>query len=302
MKTQTMTYGTVVGGDYMVVRPLGGGSMGTLYVAEQLSTSSHRALKVLRPEYASDATLFKRFEHEAQAAARIPSEHVTQVIAAGFDRKLELPWIAMELLDGQTLGQHVDAHGPLPRDVARDQLEQIFHAVSAAHQSGIVHRDIKPANIFLSEARRVGTDRVVKVLDFGIVKMLTESVTLQDVPLGTPSWMSPEQATGDPITPATDVWALALLAFYMLTGRPFWLASQDEINPLAVTTEIIHAPIPRASVRAVELGAATSLPEGFDDWFAQCVVRDPAARFVSAGPAWAALSSVLRTPPSQRTR
>src|SRR5262245_26249190 len=93
-------YGTVVGADYMVVRPLGRGSMGALYVAEQLSTAHHRALKVLRREYIADDTLFKRFEREAQMAAKIPSEHVAQVIASGVDERMQVPWIAMELLEG----------------------------------------------------------------------------------------------------------------------------------------------------------------------------------------------------------
>src|SRR4051794_18428601 len=96
-------YGTVVGGDFMVVRPLRRGSMGAVYVAEQLSTAVHRAIKVLRYEYVADETLFKRFEREAQIGAKIASEHVTQVVAAGVDRKMQLPWIAMELLEGQDL-------------------------------------------------------------------------------------------------------------------------------------------------------------------------------------------------------
>src|SRR5690348_8983074 len=106
-------FGSVVGGDFMVVRPLNRGSMGALYVAEQLSTASHRALKILRREYVSDEPLFERFEREAQMAAKIPSEHVVQIIASGVDERLQVPWIAMELLQGQHLGDHVAEHGPM---------------------------------------------------------------------------------------------------------------------------------------------------------------------------------------------
>ena len=108
-----ISYGTVVGGDYMILRPLSRGAMGALYVAEQLSTAGKRALKILRHEYVSDETLFKRFEREAQMAARIPSEHVAQTIAAGVDAKLQLPWIAMELLEGQHLGHYPRRGAPL---------------------------------------------------------------------------------------------------------------------------------------------------------------------------------------------
>jgi eukaryotic-like serine/threonine-protein kinase len=286
-------YGTVVGNDYMVVRPLNRGSMGVLYVAEQLSTASMRALKVLRREYVSDPTLYKRFEREAQVTARIPSEHVAQTIAAGVDRKLDVPWIAMELLEGQNLADHVEEHGTMPKERVRELLEQLCHALAAAHKLGIVHRDLKPANVFLSEAKRVGTQKVVKVLDFGIAKIIAESVTLQGSPLGTPNWMAPEQTIGDATTTATDVWALGLLAFYMLTGRPFWRASMQPDNHVAVMREILHDPIPIAWTRAIELGVADKIPAGFNEWFAQCVARRPGERFVTAGAAYAALASSL---------
>jgi serine/threonine protein kinase len=289
-------YGTVVGGEFMVLRPLSRGSMGALYVAEQLSTSGHRALKVLRREYISDPTLYKRFEREAQVAAKIPSEHVAQVIAAGVDPRLDVPWIAMELLEGQNLSAYVGEHGPMKKEMLRQSLEQLCHALDAAHKLGIVHRDLKPANVFLSEAKRVGSHRVVKVLDFGIAKVIAESVTLQGAPLGTPSWMAPEQTLGDPVTPATDVWALGLLAFYMLTGRSFWRASMRPPAPAAtaaVMKEVAHEAIPIAWARAVELGAADFIPDGFNEWFAQCVARSPRDRFVSAGAAYAALANAL---------
>jgi eukaryotic-like serine/threonine-protein kinase len=286
-------YGTVVGNDFMVMRPLSHGSMGALYVAEQLSTSSHRALKVLRREYVSDSTLYRRFEREAQVAARIPSEHVAQVIAAGVDRKLEVPWIAMELLEGQNLADHVGEHGPMAKQMVREALEQLCHALSAAHKLGIVHRDLKPANVFLSEAKRVGAPRVVKVLDFGIAKIIAESVTLQGSPIGTPNWMAPEQTNGSPSTTATDVWAIGLLAFFMLTGKPFWRASVRADDSVGVMREILHDPIPIAWARAIELGAGDCIPQGFNEWFAQCVARRPDDRFVNASGAYAALADAL---------
>jgi len=282
-------YGTVVGGDFMVERPIARGSMGVVYAAEQLSTGGKRALKVLRREYVTDPTLFKRFEREAHVVARIPSEHVTQVIAAGVDAKLDVPWLAMELLEGQTLADAVKETGPLPKERVREVLEQLCHALAAAHRMGIVHRDLKPANVFLAEAHRVGSPGIVKVLDFGIAKVLAESVTLQGSPLGTPSWMAPEQTSDGAITPATDVWALGLIAFFMLTGRSFWRATE----PVAIFREILNEPIPIAWARAAELGHGERIPQGFNEWFAQCVARAPADRFVNAKAAYAALASAL---------
>jgi serine/threonine protein kinase len=294
-------YGTVVGADYMVLRPLRKGAMGALYVVEQLSTSGTRALKIMRREYVSDDTLYKRFEREAQMAAKIPSEHVTQIIAAGVDAKLQLPWIAMELLEGQHLGDYVEEHGPLPKETVREIAEQVCHAMSAAHSLGIVHRDLKPANIFLGEARRVGASKMVKVLDFGVARVVRENLTLNGSPLGTPSWMSPEQARGEAATPASDVWALGLIAFYMLTGRLFWRAAmRTDPRPapgpeddVAMLREVVEAPIPIASMRALELGVFEQIPKGFDQWFALCVARDPGERFVSAAAAYAALRQAL---------
>jgi serine/threonine protein kinase len=286
-------YGTVVGSDYMIVRPLRRGAMGALYVVEQLSTASQRALKILRREYVSDETLFKRFEREAQMAARIPSEHVTQIIAAGVDAKLQLPWIAMELLEGQTLADSVEEHGPIAKETVRGIFEQLCHAISAAHALGIVHRDLKPANIFLSEAHRVGAQKMVKVLDFGVAKILTETLTLTGSPLGTPNWMAPEQTRGETATPATDVWALGLVAFYMLTGRLFWRACANPGDEFGVMREIANEPIPIASARALELGAGDRVPKGFDEWFALCVAREPSERFMSAAAAYAALARAL---------
>lgn len=293
MSLPEVRYGTVVGRDFMILRLLRKGSMGAVYIAEQLSTSGQRALKLLRREYVADDTLFKRFEREAQMAARIPSEHVTQIIASGVDEKLKVPWIAMELLEGQHLGDHVVESGPMHHDAVRATFEQICHALAAAHQLGIVHRDLKPANIFLSEARRVGSPKVIKVLDFGVAKVVAESLTLSGSPLGTPSWMAPEQTRGEPATTATDVWALGLLAFYMLTGKMFWRACQRPDDDIAIMTEIRDAPVPIASMRALELGVGERIPPGFDPWFAQCVARSPDERFFTAAAAYAALARSL---------
>jgi serine/threonine protein kinase len=286
--------GTVVGGDYRIMRPLASGSMGAVYVAEQISTGAQRALKILRAEYVANDELFKRFEREAHLAGRIPSEHVAQIIGAGVDKELRAPWIAMELLEGITLDEHVAEQGQLPKDAVREIAEQICHALGAAHTLGIVHRDLKPGNIFLSQPRRVGSARVVKVLDFGLARLVAENLTVTGLVIGTPNWMSPEQTFGKAATPATDVWAIGLIVFYMLAGRPFWRACLEPNDRRVVMQEIANEPIPIASARALELGAGDCLPRGFDTWFAHCVARSPDDRFMSAAAAFTALASTLR--------
>jgi serine/threonine protein kinase len=291
-------FGTVVGRDFMVQRLLRKGAMGAVYIAEQLSTSQRRAVKILRREYVADDTLFKRFEREAQMAARIPSEHVTHIIASGVDDKLNAPWIAMELLEGQTLADHVAEQGYLPPKEVSEILEQVCHALAAAHTLGIVHRDLKPANVFVSDARRVGATKTVKVLDFGIARIVAEALTLSGgLPLGTPTWMAPEQTRAEECTPKTDVWALGLLAFYMLTGRIFWKALLRTTSPAEmdarVMMEIRDQPVPIASMRALELGVGPLIPRGFDEWFAQCVARSPSDRFFTAAACYKALARTL---------
>ena len=181
----------------------------------------------------------------------------------------------------------------MPKELVRQIFEQLCHAVSAGHAMGIVHRDLKPANIFLSEAHRVGAHKMVKVLDFGIARVMAERLTVGSSPLGTPNWMSPEQTNGSEATTATDVWALGLIAFYMLTGRIFWRAAQQPDAPMAVLREIMEDAIPIASARAAELGVGHLIPDGFNEWFAQAMAKHPQERFVNATAAYVALAHTL---------
>ena len=284
--------GSVFAGDFRIVRAMSAGGMGAVYVAEQLSTGKPRALKVMLPALVADPSLRRRFEQEARIASLIESEHVVEVVGAGVDAASNLPYLAMELLNGEDLSQLVTRGGPLASaDVARI-FEQLCHAVGAAHRVGVVHRDLKPENIFLAQARRAGAVYMVKVLDFGIAKIVAEATTRQTAAMGSPIWMAPEQADQSPVTPATDVWALGLIAFYLLAGRSFWKTGNDDYATVPqVLKEVLFEPIVPASLRATELGRR--LPPAFDGWFARCVARDPAARFADATEAAAALMSVL---------
>lgn len=288
--------GTVVGGDFVVVRPLDEGGMGAVYLVEQRSTGKTRALKVMHREIAADPGLQKRFEQEAKVGARIKSDHVVDVVAAGVDAALGLPFLVMELLDGEDLRHRIDTRGALPADEVRALFEQICHALAAAHAAGIVHRDIKPENVFVARAQRAGASPfTVKVLDFGIAKVTAEAGTRATRgAVGSPLWMAPEQTQPGPVTPAADVWALGLLAYELLTGRRFWRAANEADGTTAqLLREIVLDPIPSATLRAREHNVERRLPKGFDAWLARCLHREPAGRFADAGAAWRAMKRMF---------
>jgi serine/threonine protein kinase len=224
----------------------------------------------------------------------VRSRHVVEVIAAGVDDETGAPWIAMELLEGRDLGAHATAHGPFDGAGLEEILRQLCHALGAAHRVGVVHRDIKPENVFVAE----GDELDIKVLDFGIAKVAAMAKTTATAALGSPAWMAPEQTDPRaPITPATDVWAVGLLSFWLLTGKSYWKTAHDPAASMhALMREVLLGELPPASERAASLGAAERLPPGFDGWFARCVDRDPERRFKDAGALHAAYGRVLANP------
>jgi serine/threonine protein kinase len=289
--------GSIFAGDFRIERPLAEGGMGSVYIAEQVSTGQRRALKVMQPQLLPDERSRQRFLEEARIGSRIQSEHVVQVVAAGVDLSSGIPWLAMELLDGADLDQYLRARGPLPASEALEILEQAAHALAAAHAKGIIHRDLKPENLFVARTHRRGAELTVKILDFGIARTVAESRAAATVtnPIGSPLWMAPEQAqSGAKLRPSTDVWAFGLIAFYALTGRHYWLAANHEhFNLQALLVEVLTQSIDPPSARARALGAYATLPAGFDTWFAHCVARDTEARFPDAAAAIEGLRATL---------
>jgi serine/threonine protein kinase/DNA-binding response OmpR family regulator len=295
--------GSIFANEFRVLRPLAAGAMGAVYAVEQWRTGHQRALKVMLPGLTHDARMRARFLQEATVGSRIKSEHVVHVVDAGIDADTSTPWIAMEMLEGADLARVLTLRGPLPQSEVREIFAQLCHAVDAAHEAGVVHRDLKPQNIFLADTRREGATVIVKVLDFGIAKLVAEASAeafgwLGSQPtelVGTPSWMAPEQSElGHEITPATDVWALGLLAFALLTASHFW-RSVGAVDPLGarLLREMLVDPIPPASERAATLGVAALLPAGFDDWLARCLARAPSARFPRARDARIAFDALV---------
>jgi serine/threonine protein kinase len=279
-------------GDFVVIEHLAEGGMGTVYVAEQQSTGRKRALKLLRPEYVYDAESREHFLDEARISGRIESDHVVEVVGAGIDPHSGTPWIAMEFLEGEDLASMMQDRGSLDFPAAVSLLQQVCHALGAAHRAGIVHRDVKPDNVFMAVSRRSITAHMVKVLDFGIAQPILRQRHARNSGLrliGTPLWMAPEQLDEREVPhPTSDVWALGLLAFWMLTGRTYWRAGWE--FPLSVEQamrELIEDPLEPASVRAGRLNLAGRLPPGFDRWFSRCVNRNE--RYRDAGLAFEGL-------------
>jgi eukaryotic-like serine/threonine-protein kinase len=275
----------ILAGKYRLMHQLGRGGMGSVWHAYHLTLHCSVAVKLIHPEIARHPLFRERFTREARAAAALRGPHVVQVLDHGVDG--DVPFIVMELLDGESLAERLKRAGPLsPEETARI-IGQIGRAIARAHEAGIIHRDLKPDNVFLV---RQEDEEVAKVLDFGIAKSLVASppghaeglTTETGAAMGTRCYMSPEQAAGAKIVDfRTDIWALGVMAFESLLGvRPFDGPTLD-----AFFQAIYGQPPPIPS----RLGA---VPRGFDQWFARVCAHDMNPRFASAREACADLKRI----------
>ncbi|HUK90709.1 MAG TPA: serine/threonine-protein kinase, partial [Blastocatellia bacterium] len=213
-----------IGRDYHVIRLLGKGGMGEVYLAEQLRVGRRQvALKVLGRAYSDDPDVIRRFENEAASAGRIQHPNVVMVYDCRVTDAGQL-YVAMEYVEGKDLRQVIDERGPLPLPEVIDITSQICAGLTVAHKLGIVHRDIKPDNIML--ARGEDGKPIAKILDFGIARLSEVQAggpqTRTGIVMGTPHYMSPEQAlgqTGEKIDSRSDIYSLGMVVYHMLTGR-----------------------------------------------------------------------------------
>lgn len=271
---------------YLPVRVIGRGGMGVVYEVVHARTGEHLALKVLQFGAGPPAEALARFKREARAPAQIKSEHVVHISDADVAPELDdAPFLVMELLVGTDLEVAASESPPDPATVV-DWLRQIAPALDKAHHLGIIHRDLKPENLFLSRVE--GRPPVVKILDFGIAKMAEEdsAATVSGQVLGTPKYMAPEQAERHPrVTPATDRYALGLIAYRLLAGESYYRGPV-----LSILADLLHGAASAPSSRMPSLGAA------FDAWFAQACHREPGRRFASAAIQVEALAEALGLP------
>jgi len=287
-----MAKGLVLAKRFRLVAKLGEGGMGSVWRADDLTLDSQVAVKLIDPNIASSTEALGRFKREAQAAAALRSVHVVQILDHGFDSENGLPFIAMELLEGESLAARLTRLRRLPAMDTADILSQVARALTRAHEKGIVHRDLKPDNIFLV---REGENEIAKVLDFGIAKRTgalgdTGGVkTNTGAMLGTPYYMSPEQALGQSsIDYRTDIWSLGIIAYECLTGvRPF---DKETLGALLMAICNDALPVP---------SSVAPVPAGFDAWFAKVAARKPEERFGSAAEATSELRLICGNLPGR---
>jgi serine/threonine-protein kinase len=246
--------------------------MGSVWVADHLSLQEQVAVKFMAPAMLEDPVAVARFQQEATAAAKIKSPHVVQVFDHGTTDDGE-HYIVMELLEGVSLEKRIRQTGPLGVPAMTNIISQAAKAIAKAHEKGVYHRDVKPANIFLMDS---GGDIFVKVLDFGVAKISGEdmvNMTAAGKIVGTPAYMSPEQFfSGKNIDHRCDLWALAVVAYFMLAGeRPFRGATLGELCVTIKRGEFIPPSATRADV-----------PPAVDDWFRTALHPDLDQRFRSA--------------------
>jgi serine/threonine protein kinase len=275
--------GDVLAGKYRIERILGRGGMGVVVAAHHLQLDEKVALKFLLPEALHSPEAVGRFVREARAAVKIKSEHVARVVDVG---QLEngAPYIVMEYLDGGDLADWLQHRGALPIGQAVDFILQTCEAIADAHALGIVHRDLKPANLFC--IRRSDGQLSIKVLDFGISKVTTAGAPGHDMTrtsalMGSPFYMSPEQMQlSKGVDSRTDIWALGIILFELVTGRTPFVA--QAVTELAI--KVVNEP--PASLRAL----VPSAPRALEQVIARCLEKDRARRFQTVGELAIALS------------
>lgn len=282
--------GALDGTAYRFIRVLGRGGMGTVIECEHIGLARPVVVKLLHPEFAERPDFVDRLRIEAQALARMDHPNLVRVSDFGLT-PAGVPFLAMEKLEGRTLADELDKRGYLPMPEALELLCQALDGLSAAHAHGIVHRDVKPANLFVCDTPR---GRQLKVLDFGIAKVLAEADlgglapkyrTQQGTRLGTPLYIAPEQLKGGIVMPVTDVYATGLVLYRTLVGRhPFAQAGSVDAVHRAQLLEMPPAPSTRAP---------QPLPHDLDRIVLRSVAKLPEDRFTSAASFAEALRAVL---------
>lgn len=280
--------GRVLSDRYRLVRPLGQGSQGAVWIADHLALNTHVAVKLIDPDLAKREDARERFKREATAAAQLRSAHVVQIMDHGIDEGQ--PFIVMELLEGEDLFERLDKRGRLSLRETSKIITQVCRALARAHAAGIIHRDLKPENVFLCNN---DDEEIVKVLDFGVAKVTDPAkATMQKTGIGTligtPHYMSPEQVKGvSEVDARTDLWAIGVIAYQCVVGDlPF---DSEGVGDLLIKISIGDPPIPSK----VFPGASPV----FDTWFAKACDRDRNKRFQSARELAEALARVVQSVP-----
>jgi serine/threonine-protein kinase len=257
-------------GNYRILAQLGSGSMGVVFLAEHQRLERRAAIKLLAPELVRDQHALQRFFNEARATSRIRHPGIVDIFDCDVDGAGRA-YMVMEHLEGETLAERLRRAGTLQWPAACLIARRVADALGAVHDKGIVHRDLKPANIFLVGAGR-DPAAGVKVLDFGVAKLLTADavarLTTRGMLLGTPEYMSPEQCAGADVDHRADVYALGCILFEMLTGKPPFVTSS--VRELVFAHRFRRAPSTTA--------ACSDVPAWLDELLARMLAKEPEHR------------------------
>src|SRR5262249_43374853 len=281
----------LLSGQFQILQKIGSGGMGAVYKAAQPAMNRMVAVKILHPKLANRKDLVSRFRREARAMSHLTHPNTVKVLLYGELEEGSL-YIVMEYLEGKNLNQIVRTEGPLGVDRALPILIQSCAALEEAHRAGIVHRDLKPENIFI--CNQGGLKDFPKVLDFGLAKVTEREMrpgsiilTQEGMVFGTPEFMSPEQAQGRSLTPASDIYSLAVILYELLTGKlPFDAKTPVEYLQLHVTAR----PIPLS-----ERVQGKMFPPGLGDVISRALLKKPEERYKSAGEFASALKPLVST-------
>ena len=284
------------GTNYSVRGIIGCGAMGLVVEAEHVALGVVVVVKLLHKELASRPDFVERMRLEAQALARLRSPHLVTVTDFSATPSGQ-PFLVMERLHGATLAEELAARGPFPVSEAIDITQQVLAGLEVAHAAGIVHRDIKPANVFLCRSESPGARRTVKILDFGIAKVLASASngstpkplrfpTAEGDVVGTPRCLSPEQAMGRPVDARTDIYAVGLLLYALLAGAGPFDAVKGAMS--LVTAHALTAPPPLCA------STSRSIPPELELAVMRALAKAPDDRFASAALFSAALGHIAR--------
>jgi serine/threonine protein kinase len=273
--------GIVIARHYRVDKRIAIGGFGSIYRGEQIDLDKPVALKIMHRELAADPNLVARFRREGEVLIKLRDRHTVATYEVGTTPE-GLPFIAMELLEGESLLRMLQLHGKMPWQRVLGIARQMCSALAEAHSMGIVHRDLKPGNIFLTN------DDIVKVLDFGIAKILATSdmpnpqeLTVMGTAVGTLEYMGPEQLMGGKADARTDIYTVGVLAYELITGRrPFNAAG------LELLTVQLTEPPPKVST-------VVPVPPAVDAVIERCLASDSADRYANVQELAVALDRVL---------
>lgn len=257
--------GTLLDGRYRVEAKIASGGTSTVYRGLDVRLDRPVALKVMDPRYAGDEQFLTRFQLEARTVARLEDPGLVAVYDQGLDARH--PFLVMELIEGGTLRELLAERGPMPPHAVAAVLRPVLGGLAAAHRAGLVHRDVKPENILISD------DGVVKIADFGLVRAVAAAgITSASVILGTAAYLSPEQVRDGNATPRSDVYAVGITAYELLTGQtPF---SGDSALSIAYQRLDSDVPPPGTVIDGV--------PSQFDELVGRATARDPGHRYADA--------------------